>query len=73
MAVVGSSTRIRQTRERLEDLPIIFPSEASQAFFITAPSMTTPNVTYFHSATSSLRARATMVVFFRVRRCDPRS
>jgi hypothetical protein len=35
-----------------------------QATFITAPSMTTPAVTYFHSATKSLRARATMIVFF---------
>ena len=33
--------------------------------FITAPSMTTPAVTYLHSATSSLRASATMVVFLR--------
>ena len=36
-----------------------------QAAFITAPSMTTPAVTYFHNATSSFRASATMVVFFR--------
>ena len=36
---------------------------SSQAFFMTAPSMTTPNAMDFHSATSSLRARATMVVF----------
>ena len=33
------------------------------AAFITAPSITTPVVTYFHSATRSLRASATMVVF----------
>lgn len=32
---------------------------------MTAPSMTTPAVTYFHSATSSFLARATMVVFLR--------
>src|SRR5665811_559892 len=31
----------------------------------TAPSMTMPAVTYFHSATSSFRASATMVVFLR--------
>ena len=31
--------------------------------FIAAPSMTTPAVTYFHSAISSLRAITTMVVF----------
>jgi hypothetical protein len=30
---------------------------------MTASSMTTPNAMYFHSTTSSLRARATMVVF----------
>jgi len=35
-----------------------------QEAFITAPSTTTPVATYFHSATSSLRAKATMVVFF---------
>jgi hypothetical protein len=34
-----------------------------QAGFITAPSMTTPAETYLHRATSSLRARATTVVF----------
>ena len=33
------------------------------AVFMTAPSMTTPAVTYFHSATSSFLARATSVVF----------
>jgi hypothetical protein len=36
-----------------------------QATFITAPSMTTPAVTYFQSATSSFRASATMVTFLR--------
>ena len=36
-----------------------------QAVFITAPSMTMPAVTYFHSATRSLRASATMVAFLR--------
>jgi hypothetical protein len=34
-----------------------------QAAFMTAPSMTTPAVTYFQSATSSFRASATIVVF----------
>jgi hypothetical protein len=34
-----------------------------QAAFITAPSMATSAVTYFHSATSSLRACATIGVF----------
>jgi len=36
-----------------------------QAVFMTAPSMTTPALTYFHSATSSLRASAIIVVFLR--------
>ena len=36
-----------------------------QGFFIRAPSMTTPAVTYFQSATSSLRATATIVGFLR--------
>jgi hypothetical protein len=35
-----------------------------QVFFIIAPSMTTPEVAYFHNATSSLRAKATMADFF---------
>jgi len=35
-----------------------------QAAFIAAPSTTTPAATYFHSATSSLHASATMVAFF---------
>ena len=52
-----------RTDQVLEDLRILL-SVCRQAAFITAPSMTTPAVTYFHSATSSLRARATMVVFF---------
>ena len=42
----------------------LFLSACRQTGFITAPSMTMPAVTYFHSATSSLRASATMVVFF---------
>ena len=33
-----------------------------------APSITTPAVTYFHSATSSFRARATIVALRRVSR-----
>src|SRR5208282_6243150 len=37
-------------------------SLCAQAAFITAPSMTTPLVAYFHNATRSLRARATIVV-----------
>ncbi len=40
------------------------------AVFITAPSMTTPWVTYFHKATSSLRASATIA---RLRPCGLRS
>ena len=35
------------------------------AVFVTAPSMTTPAVTYFQSATSSFRASATIVVLRR--------
>jgi hypothetical protein len=30
--------------------------------FIAAPSITTPDVTYFHSATSSFRASATIAI-----------
>src|SRR5260221_8534810 len=40
-------------------------NEYRQAGFITAPSMTTPAVTYFHNATSSFRATATIVVLRR--------
>jgi hypothetical protein len=36
-----------------------------QAAVMIAPSTTTPALTYFHSATSSLRASATIVVFLR--------
>jgi hypothetical protein len=36
------------------------------AVFMTAPSIMTPAVTYFHSATSSLRAKAAMVTLRRV-------
>lgn len=36
-----------------------------QAVFMIAPSMMTPALTYFHSATSSLRASVTIVDFFR--------
>src|SRR6266404_8848375 len=42
-----------------------FPREEARSYaalFITAPSITTPTVTYFHRATSSLRASATMAV-----------
>lgn len=34
------------------------------ADFVVAPSMTTPAVTYFHKATSNLRANATIELFF---------
>src|ERR1700751_3749358 len=37
----------------------------NHAALTTAPSMTTPEVTYFQRATRSLRARATIVGFFR--------
>jgi hypothetical protein len=35
----------------------------SQAVFVLAPSITTPLVAYFHKATSSFLARATIVTF----------
>lgn len=38
---------------------------SDQAAFITAPSITTPAVAYFHSAMRSLRASATIVGFLR--------
>ena len=63
MDYLGSSTRIRQNRSG----PGRFANSIDggrQATFITAPSMRTPAVTYFHSATRSLRASATMIVFF---------
>jgi hypothetical protein len=41
-----------------------FGCDRNQAV-MTAPSMTTPALTYFHSATNSLRASATIVCFFR--------
>ena len=47
--------------KRFEDSVSIYRLAA----FITAPSMMTPAVTYFQSATSSFRASATMVVFLR--------
>src|SRR3712207_5572861 len=40
-----------------------FSGRSAQTAFITAPSITTPLLTNFHSATSSLRARATIVTF----------
>jgi hypothetical protein len=42
-----------------------FGCDRDQGVFVTAPSMTTPALTYFHSATISLRASATIVFFFR--------
>jgi hypothetical protein len=53
-----------RTDEVLEDLKIR-STVYRQEDFMAAPSMTTPAVTYFHSATSSFRAKATMVVFLR--------
>jgi hypothetical protein len=52
-----------RTDQVLEDLDSV--SVYRQVRFITAPSMTTPTVTYFRSATSNLRASATIVVFLR--------
>lgn len=42
-------------------IALLFPYRLPQADFITAPSIATPAVTYFHSATSSFRASATIV------------
>ena len=55
------SARTDQVLEDFEDSVCVY----RQAAIITAPSMMTPAVTYFHSATSSFRASATMVVFLR--------
>src|SRR5580765_7372809 len=52
------SARTDHVLEDFSSLSVYHP-----AVFITAPSMTTPAVTYFHSATRSLRASATMVDF----------
>ena len=55
----GSAETDRVSVGRFQSLPIAF-----QALFTNAvPSMTPPAVPSFHSATSSLRASATMVVF----------
>ena len=48
----------------------LLPVPDQAAGFITAPSMTTPWVTYFHKATRSLRASATIA---RLRPCGLRS
>ena len=64
MAPIGSSTRIRQNSSGPGRFEYLL-SVCGQAAFITAPSMTTPAVTYFHNATSSLRASATMVDFLK--------
>jgi hypothetical protein len=61
MSLHGSSTWIRRGVLGPGDCGIK-SAPTRQAAFITAPSMTMPAVTYFQSATSSLRASATMVV-----------
>lgn len=53
-----------------ECLAIAFPScmrewVTGYAVFMTAPSIATPAVTYFHNATSSFRAKATIVALRR--------
>jgi hypothetical protein len=53
--------RIKRSPGRLQDQLC----STLQAAFITAPSITRPRVTYFHNATSSFRANATMIVLFR--------
>ena len=45
---------------------VLFPARLVYTAFMIAPSITTPAVTYFHSATSSLRARATIVTLRRL-------
>jgi hypothetical protein len=62
---IGSSTRDPPGRDQVLGMGRLGLKDAAQAAFITAPSMTTPEVTYFHSATSSLRARAVIVTFLR--------
>src|SRR5882757_5472258 len=63
MLRVGSSTRDPPGRDQVLGMGRLGLEGAAQAAFITAPSMTTPEVTYFHKATSSFRARAVIVVF----------
>ena len=53
---------IRQDRLGPGDWGGLCWSVCAQMVFITAPSMTTPPVEYFHNATRSLRASATIVV-----------
>jgi hypothetical protein len=60
MSLHGSSIWIRRDVLGPGDCGIK-SAPTRQAAFITAPSMTMPAVTYFQSATSSLRASATMV------------
>lgn len=55
---------IRPWKKCLVHIPWV-SGNRHQALFMTAPSMTTPALTYFHSATSSLRASATIVAFLR--------
>jgi len=64
MSLHGSSTWIRRDVLGPGDCGIK-SAPTRQAAFIKAPSMTMPAVTYFQSATSSLRASATMVVFLK--------
>jgi hypothetical protein len=59
----GSSTRIGPQPARTAADCFFFSSCAPQAASLRiAPSTTTPALTYFHNATKSLRARATMAV-----------
>ena len=44
----------------------LWTAPSVQAAFMIAPSIATPAVTYFHNATSSLRARATIVTLRRL-------
>jgi hypothetical protein len=64
MEIIGSSAWIHQDRSGPGRFEVLLNGRYHTAF-ITAPSMTTPKVTYFQSATRSLRASATMVVFLK--------
>ena len=67
MSTAGSSTldcREMISCPAIASHSLSWPTQV--AAFIIAPSMATPAVTYFHHATSSFRARATIVALRRV-------
>ena len=61
----GPFTWIRQGNHSLRIKICFSQTLALQAFFMIAPSITTPELTYFQSATSNFRASATIIGFFR--------